>query len=156
MERRYLVLLLSIPCLVLSCRKDRDSSSPLTLKLATAAVTNITDSSATGGGSILAGIVLPLKSLGVQVSTDSIFLTNFETFPAANSTGSFTVNMTGLFPGTQYFVEAVAYADLGSVAPGNIVTFTTSYTPGKYNVTTVAGSGVSGLKNEPSGSAEFA
>jgi sugar lactone lactonase YvrE len=156
MERRYLVLLLSIPCLVLSCRKDRDSSSPLTLKLATAAVTNITDTSATGGGSILAGIVLPLKSLGVQVSTDSIFLTNFETFPAANSTGSFTAALTGLFPGTQYYVEAVAYGGLNGQAYGNIVTFTTSYTPGKYNVTTVAGSGVSGLKNEPSGSAEFA
>ncbi|HLX65506.1 MAG TPA: hypothetical protein VKR41_00880 [Puia sp.] len=156
MKRRYLVPLLSIPYLYLSCHKDRGSSGPLTLKLATAAVTNITDTSATGGGTILAGGALPLKSLGVQLSTDSIFSSNEETFPAANSAGSFTVNLTGLFPGTKYYAEAVAYADLNGPTYGNIVTFSTTYTPGKYKVTTLAGSGVSGLENEPSGSAEFA
>ena len=48
--------------------------------------------------------------------------------------------MTGLMRNTPYFVRAYASADT-STYYGNTLNFTTTYTPGKYFVSTVAGTG---------------
>jgi hypothetical protein len=45
------------------------------------------------------------------------------------TTGSFTSNLTGLIPGTTYFVRAYA-VNSEDVAYGNLFSFTTSFPPG--------------------------
>src|SRR6202050_3571233 len=151
MRRISLVLIATLFTALFSCHKDQTAVPP---KLATAAVTGITDTTAVGGGSFLSPGTLPLLAIGVQLATDSTFPGAAIIASAGTGRAPFTVGLSGLYQGTEYYVRAAA-SDSNRVFFGNTVTFTTSYTPGIYNVTTLAGSGNPGLLNEPSGSAEF-
>lgn len=153
MRRIYLVLIATLLIVIFSCHKGQ-TVGPVPPKLATAVVTDITDTTAVGGGSFLSPGTLPLLVIGVQLATDSSFSGAAIISAAGTRTAPFTVSLTGLYQGTQYYVRAVA-SDSNNEFFGNIVNFTTGYTPGLYNVTTLAGSGNPGLNNEPSGSAEF-
>jgi len=92
----------------------------------TTAASAITQTSATSGGNVTATGGAPVTARGVCWSTS----TNPTVQPGSSTsngsgTGSFTSNITGLTPGTRYYVRAYATNSVGT-AYGNEVTFTTS------------------------------
>ena len=96
----------------------------------TQAVTNITETTATGNGNITAlGIPNPTQ-YGVCWSTSANPTTaNSKTTQGATSTtGAFTSSITGLSGGTMYYVRAYATNDTGT-SYGDNVTFTTLAVP---------------------------
>jgi hypothetical protein len=153
MRSTYLVLLPAILTLVISCHKDHNKpsttgsgSQPVIVPvISTSAVTQITDSSAVSGGSFTTDGDLTITTKGVQWDTAAGF-PNHWTATASSGIGTFQAIMTGLMPNTQYFVRAYAGTDT-STYYGNTVNFTTTYTPGKYFVSTVAGIGKPGFAN---------
>jgi sugar lactone lactonase YvrE len=158
MKRGYFVLFLGLHCLIISCHKDLNSTGLFSPRLITEAATNITDTSATAGVSYDNPVVVPFTSLGVELATDSNFSIFSDPTPYFSSTSGpqpFRVNLTNLFAGTQYYIRAQASTTLNQSSHGNTVSFTTTYTPSNYTVTTLAGSGIAGLNNEPSTRAQF-
>jgi len=152
MRRRYLVLLPAILIVVISCHKDHNkppsngNGSTVTIPvIATTAVTQITDSSAVSGGSFTTDGDLTITTRGIQWDTATSF-PNRWTAAAGSGIGTFTATMTGLMVNTNYFVRAYAGTDT-STYYGNTLNFTTTYTPGKYLVSTVAGTGQPGFAN---------
>jgi hypothetical protein len=92
--------------------------------LTTTAVTNITITAATGGGTITDEGSSPVISLGVCWSTDpEPTIQDFKTSEMAGVT-QFTSSLKGLVGGTKYYVRAYAVNDEG-IGYGNEVTFTT-------------------------------
>jgi len=92
----------------------------------TTAASAITQTSAASGGNVTATGGAPVTARGVCWSTS----TNPTVQPGSSTsngsgTGSFTSNITGLTPGTRYYVRAYATNSVGT-AYGNEVTFTTS------------------------------
>lgn len=62
--------------------------------------------------------------VGFQISTDSAFVTNwFEGYQTLTTTGNFTLNLTGLHAGTQYWARAWARGDISTNSEK--ITFTT-------------------------------
>jgi NHL repeat len=152
MRRRYLVLLPAILIVVISCHKDHNkppsngNGSTVTIPvIATTAVTQITDSSAISGGSFTTDGDLTITTRGIQWDTATSF-PNRWTASAGSGIGTFTATMTGLMGNTNYFVRAYAGTDT-STYYGNTLNFTTTYTTGKYLVSTVAGIGKAGFAN---------
>ena len=97
----------------------------------TQAVTNITATTATGHGTITAlGVPNPTQH-GVVWSTlpdPTVDLPTKTTDGPVSAIGAFTSSMTGLTPGTLYYVRAYATNDAATVY-GNEVTFTTLIVP---------------------------
>ena len=96
----------------------------------TQAVANITDLTATGNGNITnLGVPNPTAHGMVWNTTGTPTVAdNFTDEGAAGATGPFTSAMTGLLPGTLYYVRAYATNTTGT-AYGNEVTFTTLNIP---------------------------
>ena len=94
----------------------------------TAQVTNITETTATGGGNVTADGGSPVLERGIcwSASHDPSITDNH----AANGTGlgAYSLNMTGLTPNTTYYVRAYATNSVGT-GYGNEVSFTTSEEP---------------------------
>ena len=90
-------------------------------------VSNIQQTSATGGGTITNDGGGTISAYGVSYSTTSGFQgQDGIQVPGSNlNNNSFTVNITGLEPGTTYYVRAYATNSAGT-AYGNEVSFTTS------------------------------
>jgi uncharacterized protein (TIGR02145 family) len=87
-------------------------------------MTNITQTSATGGGNVTNDGITRVKARGVCWNiTGNPSISNSKT-TNGNGTGSFTSNLTGLTAGTTYYVRAYATNSLGT-AYGNQVSFTT-------------------------------
>ncbi len=102
-----------------SCKKD-----PVPPTLKTVTVTNITMSSATTGGNITADGGAAVSSRGVCWGTSTLpSITSTHTSDNAGS-GSFASNVTGLTPGTTYYIRAYATNKAGT-AYGNELTFET-------------------------------
>jgi len=92
--------------------------------LTTSAVTNITITAATGGGTITDAGSSEVISLGVCWSTDpEPTIQDFKTSEMAGVT-QFTSSLKGLMGGTKYYVRAYAVNDEG-IGYGNEVTFMT-------------------------------
>ncbi|HOW09920.1 MAG TPA: FISUMP domain-containing protein [Bacteroidales bacterium] len=129
----------------------------------TAAVTVFTQTTATAGGNVTATGGADVTERGVYYSTQANPATTGTKVAASSAgTGTFTVNLTGLTPGTLYHVVAFAtnsagtefgteqtfttspivYATVTSTAPTLILTSTTSVTAGG-NVTATGGGTVS-------------
>ena len=90
----------------------------------TAAITNITTTTATGGGDVTQGGDTPVTARGVCWSTSpNPTLSDSHTIDGSG-TGSFESNLTDLTPETTYYVRAYAINAAGS-AYGNQVDFTT-------------------------------
>jgi hypothetical protein len=156
MRRRYLVLLPATVILVISCHKEHNNppanSSPF---LTTVQVTGITDTSATSGGTFNAkASTMVVNFKGVQWDTSEQFPNNWTT-SVGSGTGNFTSAFLGLFPGTQYYVRAFAGTDSFHFFYGDTVQFTTTYTPGKYLVSTLAGTGAAGAADGDASTATF-
>ena len=94
------------------------------LTVTTSPVTNITQTTATGGGSITAGEYVNVTVRGICWSTSQNPTISDSHATSGSGMGSFTVNMTGLTPNTTYYVRAYAINEAGTVY-GEEVSFTT-------------------------------
>ncbi|MCU7551408.1 hypothetical protein OCK74_19960 [Chitinophagaceae bacterium LB-8] len=107
--------------------------------LITTSASAITASTATSGGNITSDGGSPVTARGICWSTSSApTISNSNTNDGAG-TGSFTSNMTGLAPGTVYYVRAYVTNAYGT-AYGQQIQFTTSYAPA--SLTTVSASSI--------------
>ncbi|WP_259070370.1 DUF1566 domain-containing protein [Mucilaginibacter sp. X4EP1] len=134
---KRLLLIISVATIALSCKKSSSGNggtptpTNAALAVSTAAITNITSSTATGGGT--------LSGTGdgeTAISCDIVWDTNPNpTISSSSATavlsgvGPFTSNLTGLSGGTTYYVRATAMNDEGQRVYGNQVTFTTPQPP---------------------------
>lgn len=97
--------------------------------ITTNAVTSISQTSATSGGSIISDGGLPVVSQGVVWSTSPIPTVSLPTKTTDGSEiGSFSSNITGLSPNTSYYVRAYATNSVGT-SYGNEVSFKTLILP---------------------------
>lgn len=114
-----------------------DESSPT---VTTGAVTNITQTSAEGHGDVTADGGANVTERGVCWSTShNPTMSGSHAAASSGGTGSYSVNMTNLNPGTTYYVRAYAKNGVGT-AYGEEVTFST--TANKPTVTTEAVSNI--------------
>ncbi len=92
----------------------------------TTAISNILATSATGGGTISANGGAEVTARGVcwSINQNPTILNNF-TKDVSTSSGSFVSAITGLSPGTIYYVRAYATNSIGT-AYGNLVTVSTA------------------------------
>jgi uncharacterized protein (TIGR02145 family) len=96
--------------------------------LSTLAIGNITNISATSGGSITNDGGSPITQRGICWATTSNPTTANNIAAAGTGTGSFTANLTGLNANTTYYVRAYAINTAGT-SYGNQLSFTTTQTP---------------------------
>lgn len=94
------------------------------LELTTSAITAITSTSATGGGSITSMGSSAINEKGVAWNTESSPTTQHNKAVASGSGNEFSVDLTGLSPETEYYVRAYATTTEGTIY-GNEVSFTT-------------------------------
>ncbi|OGD09930.1 MAG: hypothetical protein A2Y86_00420 [Candidatus Aminicenantes bacterium RBG_13_62_12] len=113
----------------------------------TAAVTNITGSTATGGGNVTSDGGELVYERGVCWNTSGNPTTAGAHTTETGGTGSFDSNMTGLTPGTMYYVRAYATNSVGT-SYGGQETFTTDTAP---TVTTAAVSNITGSSADSGG-----
>ena len=91
----------------------------------TASITNITETTATAGGTVTSDGNAAVTERGVCISTVSNPTTSNTKISAGLGTGAFTCNLTGLQANTTYYVRAYAINSKGT-AYGTQVTFTTN------------------------------
>ena len=99
----------------------------------TTAVSGVTSTTATAGGNVTNDGGSPITQSGVIYSTSPITDTNSTTggdiiYNAVNGTGPFSTSLTGLQPGTTYYVTTFAVNAAG-ISYGVTQTFTTPPTP---------------------------
>ena len=92
--------------------------------VATTSATNVTQTTATGGGNVTDDGGAEVTARGICWSTSHNPTVSGSHTTNGTGTGSFTANMTGLTPGTTYYVRAYATNTKGT-AYGNEVSFTT-------------------------------
>ena len=118
----YLLLtfLLSGILLINGCKKD-----PVIPTLTTNDATNITVNSVTTGGSISKDGGKEVTAYGVCWSTSSSPTISDSHTTDGKGTATFTSNITGLTPNTQYYIRAYATNSVGT-AYGNEIVFTST------------------------------
>jgi serine/threonine protein kinase, bacterial len=155
MKKALSYLLIGAACFLFSCKK-KDNPAPtglFSVNVVTTPVTNITATTATGGGTVSSSG--PLSYVGIMWDTDTTFGTGTET-TQEGAAGTFISSMTGLASGATYYVRAYATTlSNTNIYYGNIIQFTTNYTPGKYTVTTLAGTGAAGAMDGDTAGATF-
>jgi formylglycine-generating enzyme required for sulfatase activity/GH43 family beta-xylosidase len=101
-------------------------SAPFTRPtVTTAAVTNISTTSATSGGNVTSDGGTPVTARGVCWSTSANPTTSNSKTTNGSGTGSFTSSLTGLSPSTTYHVRAYATNSVGT-SYGSDINFVTS------------------------------
>ena len=90
----------------------------------TSSITNITQTTATGGGNVTSDGGATVTARGICWSTSHNPTINGNHTTNGTGTGSFTANMTGLTANTTYYVRAYATNSVGT-SYGNEVSFTT-------------------------------
>ncbi|MBQ6071463.1 MAG: hypothetical protein IKQ75_02950 [Bacteroidales bacterium] len=90
----------------------------------TNAIVEFTDTTATGGGRVISGGGAPVTARGLCWSTSPNPTVSDNHTTEGDSLGSFTSYLTGLTPGTRYYVRAYAVNIMGT-AYGDTVSFTT-------------------------------
>lgn len=91
----------------------------------TSSVTNITQTTAQGGGNVLNSGGATVTERGICWSTNPIPTTNNSHASGGAGMGVFSVNMTGLTPNTTYYIRAYAVNSTGT-AYGEEVSFVTA------------------------------
>ena len=107
-----------------SLRTGSIAPAPLLATVTTASVSNITATGATGGGTISGGTGSVVTEAGVCWSLTPTPTTSSDKATTGATSGSFTVNLTGLTGSTGYYARAYAINAAGT-AYGNEVTFNT-------------------------------
>ena len=107
----------------------------------TSTVTGITQTSAIGGGNVTNDGGAAVTERGICWSTSHNPTISGNHQSNGTGTGSFTVNMSGLAPGTTYYVRAYAVNSVG-VSYGDEVNFTTQLNPTVPMVTTSTVTGI--------------
>ena len=107
------------------CLKGEGATNNYALDVTTAAVSQITDSTAVSGGEVSGDTSVPVTERGVCWSQWNEPTTDDHHAVAGSGTGSFTADLTGLLAGTTYYVRAYAVNEAGT-SYGNVQTFTTT------------------------------
>lgn len=94
------------------------------LRVVTSEITNVGQTSATGGGSVIGGEDIVVSERGICWSTNHNPTIGGEHLSNGYGLGEFEVSMTELAPETRYYVRAYASSSQGTVY-GNEVSFTT-------------------------------
>ena len=92
--------------------------------LTTVAASSITQTSATSGGNVTSNGEAPILARGVCWNTSSIVSTANSKTTDVTGVGSYTSLLTGLAPGTTYFVKSYAINSVGT-SYGNEISFLT-------------------------------
>ncbi len=112
----------------LFCHLEYTGDATLTLwidsQIVTNPITNITSTTATGGGNVKSDGGFPITERGVCWSTSQNPTVSDSKTIDGSGTGSFTSNLTGLTVNTIYYVRAYATNSKGTMY-GNQVSFTT-------------------------------
>lgn len=121
---RFLVLFGIVALLFGSCSKDEKETAEVPV-LSTTVVSSITQTTAVSGGNITDDGGASVTERGVCWSSSNVTPTtrDSKTTDGAGS-GSFTSDLSGLSPGTEYYVRAYATNSEGT-AYGSTLTFTT-------------------------------
>lgn len=106
--------------------------------ITTAAVINITTTTATIGGNVTSDGNATVTERGTCVSTSPTPTTASNKFPKGTGTGSFSSDITGFTPNTTYYIRAYAINSQGT-AYGNEVSFKTTATTSSSTVTDIDG-----------------
>lgn len=121
----------------------KTSATPTVPVVTTANITNITQTSATGGGNVTSTGGSNVSQRGICWSTSQNPTTNNNHVTSGVGVGNFTCNMTGLTSNTTYYVRAyainevgTAYGDQKSFITGSNVINPTVTTNNVTNVTT--------------------
>jgi uncharacterized protein (TIGR02145 family) len=132
--KKIITTLAVIGVLAMSCKKDK-KAPPTDPVVTTAAVTNITINSATGGGSIVSdGGAAVTKSGVVWSLTNNTPTLRDSVVAGTTANGTFTSNITGLDFNRTYYVRAFAINSVDT-AYGNAVSFTTVVDTNKVRFT---------------------
>ena len=149
--KKYLIPITLI--LFYSCGKS-GGSKPTVPSVTTSSITNITDTSATSGGTVTKTGGDPITACGLLYDT-SASLKTAQVLSTVPGNGSFSLTINGLPPGTTIYVQAYADNSVGR-GLGNTVQFTTTTPPPNgYTVTTYAGNGVAQMTDGPVLQASF-
>ena len=124
----FFFLFVALFC-IMGCEKDPDVPSPTVPNVtSTTNASSITSTTARSGGHISSSGGLVLLNRGVCWSTSINPTVNNNKVEVIGGLGSFTCDIIGLAPGTQYYLRAYATNALAS-SYGNQVIFTTLNTP---------------------------
>jgi uncharacterized protein (TIGR02145 family) len=126
------------------CKKEEIIKVAPTIDLA--AVNNITTTSATSGGNVTFDGGATVTSRGVCWSTDPNPTTSGDKVQGGNGTGSFVCNLSGLTPGTAYYVRAYAINEAGT-AYSSQATFTTFSAIAVLTTTAVTNTGTNSFSS---------
>jgi hypothetical protein len=108
-----------------SCKKDQNNSDAQKPTLISAAITDITQTSAISGGIVVSDGGASITAKGVcWFTSENPTISNFKTSDGIG-TGIFTSNISGLFPGKLYHVRAYALNSEG-IGYGPDIAFTTT------------------------------
>ncbi len=139
-----------------SCKKDSSTTAVATVTT-NSVLSDVGTTTATAGGLISAIGGGSLTAVGLCYSATNQTPTIGDTnLPATAVAVGFSLNITGLTPGTTYYLRAYA-TNAGGTAYGAVVKFTTPTTASTTvaTVTTFAGTGTGGLVNGPGVSAQL-
>jgi uncharacterized protein (TIGR02145 family) len=116
---------IGLPLMIaVSCKKN-DSAPPTAPAVTTTALTNITTSSATAGGTILTNGNAAITQSGIVWSkTNATPILTDSVIAGTTSSGSFTTNLTGLDFNTAYYIRAYATNSVGT-GYGDVITLNT-------------------------------
>ncbi len=97
--------------------------------IATTSITSVTSTTLTGGGNIISDGGANVTSRGVCWSTTPNPTTANSRTTDGNGTGSFTSTITGLSPGTTYYIRAYAINSVGTAYGDQVTIATTAILP---------------------------
>lgn len=127
-------------------RGDQDLSLWKEMEIETSPITNITQTTATGGGNLKSDNGFPVTSKGICWSTSANPTIANNKTSDGSGIGVFESNLTNLTANTLYYVRAYATNNQGKTFYGNLVSFTTQQQGGQtvtdfdgnvYNLVTI-------------------
>jgi uncharacterized protein (TIGR02145 family) len=130
--KRILTTVVVVTAFFIACKKDKPKSMPT---VTTAAITNVTTSGATAGGTITSDGNDGISAAGIVWSKTNNTPTTGDSVKVTTTTsGSYTVNLSGLDFNTTYYIRAYATNSVGT-SYGSVVTLNTTNDTSKIRFT---------------------
>ena len=120
-----LISILLLPFLLVCCKKSDNGTASSVPTVTTQPPTAVTDTSASVGGFISTDGGLTIIERGICYSKNQNPTISDNTIKGGSGIGSYLCSITGLVPGTPYYVRAYALNSMGT-GYGNQVNFTTA------------------------------